>query len=426
MDDPQTGKQESGEQAAVADEFPPIDNSEFFGKTTVANVTRYLEIYDPHSLDELRAIKAMGFDQVVLDRAPLHADATALGLKVVIANWWSDTTEQATIDESLEFARQVAPGQLTGISVMDEPERNSPDTPFQYYVDLYQQLKPRMLGPLANVRLEISYWGPLASWDQRYYEYFSYLYESADVMRLMPYPDLHEGPLGDVYLMMQRSQRAMEVAAVDIPQVVILQTWVLPPENKLPTIDELRVMAYQAMLGGAETLSFFEYRPELWEQTPGFTEQFAELMQELHSLRARLTHAKIESVLHENGLFDAVASWPSGGTATIRVNTNRHAEHDLQALEIRDGSLPASARQVEQLDQQQVAVQGYDISSETTPLAYRRPEPTRPPTLRRTLTGNALSWRHRLQCQRKSTARPQTETAIFRAPNQSLEARCWR
>lgn len=320
--------------------FPPIENAEFFGKVTKSKVTERFEIYDPHSREELQTVKDMGFDQVILDRAPLHKDATEVGLDVVIANWWTHKTEQKQIDDMIAYCRQVEPGRLVGISVMDEPERNSPDTDIEWYVDLYEELKPQMTDELEGVDLEISYWGPLESWDQRHYDLFSFLYESADVMRLMPYPDLHEGPLGDVYLMMRRSDRVMSIAPdVNIPKTVILQTWILPPENKLPTIEELRVMAYQAMLGGASTLSFFEYRPEVWDEFPGFEEDFAKLMTELVSLRFRLKGAEIESRLEENGILYASASWPSGKAAEILINTNREETEGLEGLGINDESL---------------------------------------------------------------------------------------
>ncbi len=333
-----------GQEAGSADEPQPIDNAEFIGVPTTARITRRFEIYDPHTVEDLRAVKAMGFDQVMLDRAPLHVAATELGLDVVIANWWTPSTSQETIDQSMALARQVAPGKLIAISLMDEPERNSPETPFGFYVDLYRQLRPKLVDALSDVRLEISYWGPLRSWDQRYYDYFSYLYEAADAMRIMPYPDLHEDALNEVYLMLQRSRRAMRLADVEVPHVVILQTWVLPPEPKLPTIDELRVMAYQAMLGGAETLSFFEYKPEVWTQTTGFTEAFSGLMQELREFSDRLAAAQIESTLCDNGILEAIAVWPSGHSERIRVNTNRFPAEGLQALEIHDSSRPSTQR----------------------------------------------------------------------------------
>ena len=318
---------------------PPIANSEFYGIKTQSRITQRFEIYDPHSLADLKAVKAMGFDQVILDQPQWHVEATALGLDVVLANWWTKDSSKELIEQTFRIAKQVDPKHLVGISVMDEPERNAPGTPFQFYVDLYQSLKNRLVEGLAGVKLEISYWGPLSKWDQEYYDYFSNLYVSADVMRIMPYPDLQEGPLSEVYLMLQRSKRAMRQAEVEIPHVVILQAWVLPPDEKLPTIDELRVMAYQAMLAGAGTLSFFEYKPEVWQKTKNFTEGFQELMLELRSLRQRLNGASIESTLLENGVLEATVHWPTGRTDAIRINTNRFDQDDLKGLEIRDSSL---------------------------------------------------------------------------------------
>ncbi len=376
------------ENDSAPEQPPPVDNSEFFGVATQARITQRFEIYDPHSLADLQAVKAMGFDQVILDYPNLHSAATDLGLDVVLANWWHQDTSQEAIDEALTLASKVETGRLRGISIQDEPERNSPDTPFKYYVDLYRQLKPRLNDALSGVRLELSYWGPLKSWDERYYEYFSFLYESCDVMRLMPYPDLHEDALGEVTLMMHRSRRAMRLASVDIPQIVILQTWVLPPENKLPTIPELRVMAYQAMLGGAEVVSFFEYKPEVWSQTPGFTGGFSELMRELRNLSRRWSEAEVTTVLHANGILESKAVWPSGGTATITINTNREPTSGLQALEIRDSSLtsPSSVEQLAEVEWRPSANQQWPLSQdiaavqgpviECTALRYCEPDET--------------------------------------------------
>lgn len=328
----------AGPTSAQDPDLRRIPNSEFYGEPTTCRVTERFEIYDPHSLEELQKVKQMGFDQVILDRAPLHTLATQIGLDVVIANWWTPETEESVIQDSIALSKKVAPGRLRGISLMDEPERNTPDTPFEFYIDLYKRIKSETKS-LQNTRLEISYWGPLSRWDDRYYREFAKLYQAADVMRLMPYPDLNEGPLREVYLMMRRSDRAMAMASVDIPKIVILQTWVLEPKNKLPTIDELRVMAYQAMLGGAETLSFFEYKPEVWDQTPGFEAKFEELMQELVGLRARLRGASITSTLHKSGILVSQLTWSNGQMATVRVNTNRISTEDLARLAVEDGSL---------------------------------------------------------------------------------------
>jgi hypothetical protein len=278
---------EPSEPVAPVETFKPRGNSEFISKQTVARITRRFEMYDPHSVEALQTLKEMGFTQVVLDWPNLHGDATEIGLDVVLANWWTDKTKPEEIDRGIELARQVDPARLAGISVMDEPELNAPETPFSFYVDLYERLRQQLARELPGVRLEISHAGPHASWDQRYYDHFSALYEAADVMRIMPFPDLNEGPLSNVYFMILRSRELMRIAGRQLPLVVILQTWVLPPESKLPEMAELRVMAWQAMLAGAETLSFFDYNPEVWSQTPGFHDQFAELMQELTSVRDR-------------------------------------------------------------------------------------------------------------------------------------------
>ena len=318
----------------VESELVPRDNSEYYGICTTAKVTQRFEMYDPHSVEALRTLKEMGFTQVILDWPTLHADATAMGLDVVLANWWTDKTSQEEIDRGVELARQVERGRLTGLSVMDEPGRNSPETPFGFYIDLYEQLRPRLDAELPGTSVEISHWGPLASWDDRYYDYFAYLYEAADLMRIMPYPDLHEGPLRDVYVMMLRSREMMKIAERELPLLVILQAWVLPPKSKLPEIDELRVMAYQAMIGGAEVLSFFEYKEEVWAETPGFHDEFRELMGELTQFSDRMKDATITSSMNADGILRAVARWPCGRTQTILVNTNRTPAAGLASLAI--------------------------------------------------------------------------------------------
>jgi hypothetical protein len=238
-----------------------LSNAESVDVPMTVRIPQRFEMYSPHSTEALRDLKSMGFTQVILDWPNLHDAATKAGLNVVLANWWIDKTRPEDIEKGIERAREVDPTSLIGFSVMDEPGRNSPDTPFGYYIDLYEELKPKFQREFPGTRLEISHWGPMASWDETYYEYFSFLYEAADVMRIMPYPDLYEAPLDDVFFMVHRSRKLMKIAQRELPLVVILQTWILPPENKLPEIDELRVMAYQAMLSGAETVSFLTITP---------------------------------------------------------------------------------------------------------------------------------------------------------------------
>ena len=103
----------------------------------------------------------MGFTQVILDWPNLHADACSIGLDVVMANWWTKDTPKNEIDAGLARALQVVPDHLAGISMMDEPGRNSPDTPPDFYADLYAELRPRLDRDRPGVPLELSHWGPL-------------------------------------------------------------------------------------------------------------------------------------------------------------------------------------------------------------------------------------------------------------------------
>jgi len=310
-------------------------------------VTQRFEMYDPHSEQALADLKAMGFTQVILDWPHLHKAATDAGLDVVLANWWTQDTKPEEIEAGLERARSVAPESLIGFSVMDEPGRNAPDTPFGYYIDLYEQLKPKFAEEMRGTRLEISHWGPMASWDPRYYDYFSFLYEAADVMRIMPYPDLHEAPLDDVFFMIQRSRRMMQIAERELPLVVILQAWLLPPDGRLPEIDELRVMAWQAMLSGAETVSFFEYNLDVWNETPEFHEQFRQLMAELTGLSRRCRNYSVETEMREDGILTSTLTPPCGPITQIEINTRRYSVATMKPLEIRETKLcyPSDCRQ---------------------------------------------------------------------------------
>lgn len=312
-----------------------ISNARYTGRPVHTRVTQQFEMYDPHSEEALQDLKAMGFTQVILDWPNLHKAATDAGLNVVLANWWTLDTSDEDIDAGLARARDVAPEKLIGFSIMDEPGRNAPDTPFTFYSDLYRVLSPVFREQFPTTRLEISHWGPMAGWPDQDYEVFSDLYEAADVMRIMPYPDLYEGPLDDVFFMIQRSRRLMEMAGLQLPLVVILQAWVLPPRNQLPEIDELRVMAWQAMLSGAETLSFFEYNLDVWNCEPGFHSQFRQLMAELTQFSRATRESSVETMMNDRGILTATLTSPCGCRRWILINTRRFRNCGLRPLEVR-------------------------------------------------------------------------------------------
>jgi hypothetical protein len=312
----------------------PVSNEVFEGARITSELAQRFEIYNPHSTDDLRAVKAMGFDQVILDWPQLHVEASEMGLDVVMANWWTKDTSAEEIQAGIDRAKAVDPRFLSAVSMMDEPERHSPDTPFSFYRQQYERLRDELDGERSHVLVEISHWGPLHIWPERAYDYFVPLYQSADRIRIMPYPDLFENPLNEVYYMMLRSRRVMRLAGRDLPQAVILQTWVLPPDPKLPTLAELRVMVYQAMLAGADTISFFNYDPQTWQQTEGFTEGFAELMREVTRFRDRFRCATVHTSMDSEGILRSRLFQPNGEEVEVLVNTNRTSVGGLAALEV--------------------------------------------------------------------------------------------
>ncbi|MBC7967613.1 MAG: hypothetical protein H7Z17_16995, partial [Fuerstia sp.] len=120
------------------------NNDRFHNRVVQAKISDRFEIYNPHSVVDLQAIREMGFRQVILDWPNLHRDAAQHGLDVVIANWWTIDTEISDIEQRMEFVREIDPKRLAAISMMDEPERNSPQTPFSYYQALYGDLRKAM------------------------------------------------------------------------------------------------------------------------------------------------------------------------------------------------------------------------------------------------------------------------------------------
>ena len=309
-------------------------NDSFIGVPLRTHVAQRFEMYSPRTEAAVKELKEMGFTQVMLDRPNLHQAATDAGLPFVLAHWWNQDTKPEEIAAAVERAGEMDRSMLIGFSTMDEPERNSPETPFGYYIDVYEKLKPRFQQDFPDTRLEISHWGPLADWSDQHYEYFSFLYEAADVMRIMPYPDLNEGPLDEVFFMTQRTRRLMELANRNLPLVVILQTWILPPKNQLPEIAELRVMTYQAMLSGAETVSYFDHNPEVWKQSEGFEDQYRALMKEVTTFAREYRDWDVESVMSSDGILTSILTSPVGRQLRVTINTQRKPVSRLAALEV--------------------------------------------------------------------------------------------
>ena len=80
---------------------PVVDEETHPNAIFRGRISDRFEIYNPHSREHLMAIRDMGVHQVSLDWPNLHAEATQLGLDVVIANWWTDQTEVSEIEKRM-------------------------------------------------------------------------------------------------------------------------------------------------------------------------------------------------------------------------------------------------------------------------------------------------------------------------------------
>ncbi len=309
-----------------------------------AQITQNFEIYDPASDTELLEIKNMGFTQVVLDKPWLSHKAAELGLKVVLGNWWNLETPEEEIRKSMEFARTIK--RLAFVSLMDKPDfTHRPDLhPSGFYVRLSERLR----ASFPEIKLSISHWGPLRKWpkdwpEMQYFEAFKDYYTSLDEIRIMPSPVLSGDPLSETYFMMVRSRRLMKLANKKSTLNVCLQTWTESNEDPiplLPTIVQLRVMAYLVMLSEADTLSFFDYQPRVWKRVPGYSEGFASLMDELTGLAKKYREFTIQArMLSNQVVFQAELSL-SQLRSCIRINSSPFRIGDLLPLEIRETSKP--------------------------------------------------------------------------------------
>jgi hypothetical protein len=93
-------------------------------------------------------------------------------------------------------------------------------------------------------------------------------------------------------------------------------------------------MSYMTMLAGADTLSFYNYDPEVWNQTPGFVDGFAELMRELTDFSLRLRGITFESRMSVSGILKSQARLEDGRTMSILVNSNRTPVDGFEPLAV--------------------------------------------------------------------------------------------
>ena len=107
-------------------------------------------------------------------------------------------------------------------------------------------------------------------------------------MRIDPYPIAAGKPLRIVFDWIATAREMMREIGHDVPLTVILQTWNSGEGNRveIPSIPQLRAMAYLAMFSEVDTLSFFDFNPREWDRVPAFRQEFQNLMTELKAIAA--------------------------------------------------------------------------------------------------------------------------------------------
>lgn len=276
-------------------------------------ITQDFEIYGAKSQADLDFLKSLGFTQVILDSPALAEPAEAAGFSVVLANWWSESTSWSDVLPILQFAEGLK--NLVSINMMDEPVHCGLSShPAAVYRGLREMIRAADFVP----RLSMTKHGPRPSWPTCWQLLFLDYLEAIDILRIDPYPIADGLPLRAVAEWIGLARQMMASIRRDLPLTVILQAW--DSGGGLPSIDQIRVMAYMALFSGADTLSFYGYDQASWNATPGFTEKFAALMGELTGLAREFAGAKVYPVLGAEHLFQAEIEL-EGRWTCITVNT---------------------------------------------------------------------------------------------------------
>jgi hypothetical protein len=245
---------------------------------------QHIELYGAKSEEHLRAFLAMGVDQVILESAGLIPVADELGLRVVLANWWNGDTDPEWIERQMAAARSSA--RLVSVNLMDEPIHNDPKI---HSPEFYQGLRKQYRDRGDRTPLSLTIYGPSLRASEAYDRLFRGYVEAVDVLRIDPYPVVADAPLRIVYDWSNKAQSFVAETGRQIPLTVILQAW-SPGDDEhgvpqLPEIDQLRVMAYLAMFSGADTVSFYNFDPTVWDRKPGFREGFENLLTEMRQVQ---------------------------------------------------------------------------------------------------------------------------------------------
>lgn len=277
----------------------------FFESAVLADVTTHFEMYGAHSTADVQRFHSLGFTQVVLENHQLATAADALGMKVMLANWWWSQTPWEQIASTVNFASTLP--NVTSINLMDEPIFNGAERfPPEFYLDLRSRIKA--IAP--TTALSLSEYGPSLNWPREKRELFKRYLPAVDILRIDPYPVAAGQPLRRVYDWIQLARELMVESQHLVPLTVTLQTWNSGENGTLvlPTIQQLRIMAYLALLLEVDTLSFFDYNAAVWQQVPGFYEDFATLINELKEFSEAHAGWKVSGAMNGQGVWNGTIS----------------------------------------------------------------------------------------------------------------------
>lgn len=297
-----------------------------------AGVTQHFEIYGAKTAQDLTTLRDWGIDQVILDDSALLRAADDLGLRLIQANWFDRDTDPERVRRRAEEAQALRG--LISINLMDEPIFNGADRhPPAYYRDLRAKLDAWGYA----TPLSLTEHGPKDRWNDAEKRLFTEYFPAVDALRIDPYPVLTAKPLSQVWEWVKEARRLMGDRI--LPVTVILQTWADGVDDRgvpmLPTIAELRVMAYLAMLAEVDALSFFDFNASVWDQVPGFTSGFAALVGELRTFATATRGYDVAAELGADGVLRATLTSASGAQIQVSVNSTREQRGDLAPLEIR-------------------------------------------------------------------------------------------
>jgi hypothetical protein len=291
--------------------------------TTVA---RAFEIYGARSAADLIFFKSLGFTQVIADAGWLAEDADALGLDVVLANWWAPGTAWSTIEDALRLAQRLT--RLVSVNMADEPLwLGLGSHPPGYYVALREQI----LRAGYDLPLSLTNYGPDPDWPPSWIRAFADYFDAIDLLRIDPYPVAARKPFRIVADWIDLAFRLMGLTNQAMPLTVVVEAW--DSGLGLPEVGEIRVMAYLALFSGADTVSFFRYDPGKWIQENGFTEGFAAMIGELTGLAREFAGATVYPVIGGDGIFQAEV-FLDGDWTCFTVNTLGRPNGFLAPLQV--------------------------------------------------------------------------------------------